>query len=397
MKFPPAIVLGLLLVASAFAAPDPDKVARTVILDETAVKNLRLETAEATEVPFEETIFALGRIEVLPGKRAVLSSRIAGRAVKVLALPDHEVKAGDPLVIIESRQPGEPPPQITLTAPLSGFVTELAVAPGEPVNPDKPLLAIVDLATVYALAAVPEHLADQVRRGQRVRITSPGWPGEVWETQVEHVGALADAATGTIEAACHVNNEGLWLRPGMRVEFHLITRTRPDVLAVPRGAVQGDGGNRFVFVSDVELKNAFVKSPVVVGSQNDQFTEIVSGVFAGDPVVTRGSYSLSFAGKGSVSLKDALDAAHGHEHNADGSEIGAQDRAHGAAEHEDHGHDHGHAPKAGLSVLTLASLAGNAVLLVLLAVAAARRPAAADSAAGSDNAPNPKGDSGNAE
>lgn len=383
-KILPFVPAGLALCSGVLLGrPDPGKIARTVILDETAVKNLRIETAEATEVPFEETIFALGRIDVLPGSRAVLSSRIAGRAVKVLALPDHEVKAGDPLVVVEGRQPGEPPPQITLAAPIDGFVTELAVAPGEPVSPDKPLLTLIDLTTVYALAAVPEHLADQVRRGQRARITSPGWPGEVWESQVEHVGALADPDGGTIEAAFHVNNEGLWLRPGMRVEFHLVTRTRPDVLAVPRGAVQGEGGNRFVFVADVELTNAFVKSPVVVGAQDDRYTEILSGVFPGDPVVTRGSYFLGFAGKGSVSLKEALDAAHGHEHNADGSEIGTEGGARGIDGHPSHPHRDASGP--GLSGLTLASLAGNAVLLVLLAVAARRRPVAGPNAANPDS------------
>lgn len=388
---------GLSLAADALAAkPDPDKIARTVILDETAVKNLRIETAEATEVPFEETLFALGRVDVLPGNRAVLSSRIAGRALKVMAQPDHEVKAGDPLVVVESRQPGDPPPQITLTAPISGFVTELAVTAGEPVNPDKPLLAIVDLSMVYALAAVPEHLAAQVRPGQPARVTSPGWPGEVWETQVEHIGALADADAGTIEAAFHVKNEGLWLRPGMRLEFNLITRTRPEVLAVPKAAVQGEGGNRFVFVADVELKNAFVKSPVVIGAQNDQFTEILTGVFAGDPVVTRGSYSLSFAGKGSVSLKDALDAAHGHEHNADGSEITREGGANAAGAHgSDHDHgpgpDHTAASNAGMSALTMASFAGNGVLLLLLALAAWRRPATTPSVPATDNAPTLQG------
>ena len=73
-----------------------------------------LEIAEAEDQTFEETLHALGKIEAFPGKRQSVSSRIAGRAVRVLALPDHEVKAGDPLVVVESRQPGEPPPQLLL-------------------------------------------------------------------------------------------------------------------------------------------------------------------------------------------------------------------------------------------------------------------------------------------
>ncbi len=362
----------LLAGAGGLRAADPAKAARlanTVFLDETGVRNLRLQTVEAEEQTFEETLFALGRIEVLPGKRATLSSRIAGRALKVLARPDHAVRAGEPLIVIESRQPGEPPPQITLVAPMDGLVVDLAVAPGDPVSPDKALLGIVDLSTVYALARVPEHPADRLRPGQAVRVTSPGWPGETWETRVEHLGAVADPVSGTLEVACHVNNEGTWLRPGMRAEFNLVTKTRVAAMAVPRSAVQGEGANRFVFVVDESVPNAFVRVPVVVNAMNDRFADITQGLLPGDRVVTTGAYSLAFAGKGSVSLKEALDAAHGHEHNEDGSEVVRGQKSTGQPDD----HDHDGPAKKGMSPLTLFSLIGNAVLLGVLLITVFRR------------------------
>jgi hypothetical protein len=156
----------------------------------------------------------------------------------------------------------------------------------------------------------------------------------------------------------------------MRLEFDIITRTRPGLMSVPKAAVQGEGANRFVFVVDDVVPHAFVKVPVVVGGMNDQFVEVPEGLFPGDKVVTTGAYSLAFAGKGSVSLKEALDAAHGHEHNEDGSEMVEGQKAAGHA--EDDGHDHGTPGGAGLSGLTLFSLLGNGVLLVLLVVATVR-------------------------
>lgn len=365
-----------LLLAAAIGtaqAADSAKAARlanTVFLDEIGVKNLRLETVEVEEQVFEETVFALGRIEVLPGRKSVVSSRIPGRAVQVKARPDHAVKAGDPLVVVESRQAGDPPPQVVLTSPMDGLIAELDVVEGDPVSPDKALLAVVDLSTVYALARVPVHLASRMRPGLRARVTSSGWPGETWETKVEHLGALADPVSGTLEVACHLDNQGVWLRPGMPVEFHLITGRRTDVMAVPRTAVQGDGADRFLFVAHDSIPNAFVRVPVVVGAVNDRLAEITLGLFPGDKVVTTGAYSLAFAGKGSVSLKEALDAAHGHEHNEDGSERVQGQKAAGHA--EDDGHDHGTPGGAGLSGLTLFSLLGNGVLLVLLVVATVR-------------------------
>ena len=361
-----------LLLAAAVGtvqAADSAKAARlanTVFLDEFGVKNLRLQTVEVEEQVFEETVFALGRIEVLPGRKAVVSSRISGRAVQVKARPDHTVKAGDPLIVVESRQAGDPPPQIILTAPMDGLVVELDIAAGGPVSPDKALLAVVDLSTAYAIARVPVHLASLVKPGQAVRVTSSGWPGETWETKIEHLGALADPVSGTLEVACHLNNQEVWLRPGMPVEFSLITGKR----TVPRIAVQGEGADRFIYVSHDSIPNAFVRVPVVVGAVNDRFVEITQGLLPGDKVVTTGAYSLAFAGKGSVSLKEALDAAHGHEHNEDGSEIGKDQKTAGPA--EDDGHNHGASGGAKLSGLTLFSLIGNVVLLVLLVIASWR-------------------------
>ncbi|NJM37533.1 MAG: hypothetical protein HC845_06530 [Akkermansiaceae bacterium] len=61
---------------------------------------------------------------------------------------------------------------------------------------------------------------------------------------------------------------------------------------------------------------------------NDRFVEITNGLFPADEVVTKGAYSLSFAGGGSgISLKEALDAAHGHEHAEDGSELTPEKKA----------------------------------------------------------------------
>jgi cobalt-zinc-cadmium efflux system membrane fusion protein len=115
------------------------------------------------------------------------------------------------------------------------------------------------------------------------------------------------------------------LRPGLRAEFSIVVETRTDVVTVPRSALQGDPAGRFVYVKDFDVPNAFVKTPVVVGKSNDRVVEIVSGLLPADEVVTQGAYSLAFVGGGGISLKDALDAAHGHDHAPDGSELKATD------------------------------------------------------------------------
>lgn len=364
------LLLALLATASTAFAAERDRAASTVILDEAAVKNLNIETVEATEGDFEETLFALGRIHVLPGRRAVVSSRVPGRALNVSARPDHPVKQGDEVVLIESRQPGDPPPSVSLKAPIDGLIAELKVVPGQPVTPDDSLLSIVDLSVVYAVAQVPEHLAASLREGLPAHIRVAALPERVFEAQLEHTGTLADEEAGALEAAFNVPNPDLLLRPGMRAEFSIVVSKRAGVLSVPREAVQGDPASRFVYVRDFELKNAFVKAPVQIGAENDRFVEITNGLFPGDEVVTRGAYALAFAGRGSVSLKEALDAAHGHAHNPDGSEMTPEQRAAAAAgKSGDGGHSHEH----GFTPLTIFFAATSALFLLLLILSLALR------------------------
>ena len=369
------LVCFLCLATTALAAVSPEEAAVTVILDETGVKNLRIETVEAEETEFEETVFALGRIKVAPGHRAVVSSRVPGRVLTVRAHIDTKIEKDAEVAVIESRQPGDPPPSIRLTAPLSGMVSAVKIVPGQPVTPDASLVEIIDLREVHAVAAVPEHLVGRLHVGQTAHIRVLAVPGRSFEAKLAHLGAEADAKSGTLEAAFHIENPDGLLRPDMRAEFSIVLSKREGVMSIPRAALQGDATNRTVYRKHYDnlLKNTFVRVPVQIGAMNDRFVEVVAGLVAGDEVVTTGAYSLGFAGKGSDSLKAALDAAHGHEHAEDGSELSSgQKSGSKASGSQDHG-----TGGPGLSKLTLFSLVSNGLLLVLLVAAMRRKTGAA--------------------
>ena len=214
-----------------------------------------------------------------------------------------------------------------------------------------------------AAAAVPEPAAGKLLAGQKARIRVSAAGDTVFEAVLVHLGAAVDPANGTLEAAFHLPNPENRLRPGMRAEFSIVTSQRSGVTTIPRSALQGDPSNRFVFVKDYDLPDAFVKTTIATGATNDQSVEVLSGLLPGDEVVTKGGYSLAFAGKGSVSLKEALDAAHGHPHNEDGTEMSKEQQAAqsgGSADGRAHAHGAFEAP------LTKLFAATTALLLLLL-------------------------------
>ncbi len=361
-------ILSLALTASLSAA-DAARAADTVVLDATGVQNLRIKTVAVEENDFEESVFSLGRIEAKPGNVAAVSSRIDGRVVALSAFPGDRVAVGAEVAKVESRQPGNPPPVISLRAPLGGLVTHLDVRLGDPVEPAKALLEITDLSEVYAVARVPEHIAGRLKPGAKSFITISALPEGKFEGQLLRFGTSADPVGGTIDAIFSLPNSDHLLRPGMRAEFSIVIARRANVVSVPLSALQGEPSRRFVYVKDFGLANAFVKTAVVVGQSNDRFVEIVSGLLPADEVVTQGAYSLAFAGSGSVSLKEALDAAHGHAHAADGSELGSAAKKNTAAAGGD-GHAHGDEPHESQSPFWMIV---SGVLFVLLLVTGFRK------------------------
>ena len=270
-------------------AIDPGRAADTIILDETGVQNLRIETVEVEERDFESTVFAIGRIKEIPSKRSVLSSRISGRAIKVNAFEGDRVEEGQVLVEVESRQPGNPPPTIPVKASQSGLVIASHVRVGQPVEPDAEMLDISDRSEMWAIAKIPEKEAAMMKVGTPARIRVHAIGGEPIIAELTRFGIEADPEAGTVEGIFQIPNPEEKLQPGMRVEFAVITGIREEVMAVPRTAVQGDPAGRVVYVKDFDLPNAFVRAPVVLGEQNDEYVEVVNGLFPGDEVVTQGS------------------------------------------------------------------------------------------------------------
>ncbi len=357
----------LALLVTAQGA-DPQRTANTIVLDEAGVKNLRIETLEVEETDFEESIFSLGRVEAIPSKRSGVSSRISGRIVELMVAPGDAVEAGQAVARLESRQPGDPPPTITLKAAGSGLVTKGEITLGQPLEPETTLLEITDLSEVWAIARVPEHVAGRMKPGTSAYIKVAALPDEKFDGELLRFGTEADRENGTIDAIFKLPNPKLTIRPGMRAEFSIVLGKREGVMSVPRAALQGESASRFVYVKDFDLPNAFIKTPVILGESNDRFSEIVSGLLPGDSVVTRGAYSLSFAGTSSISLKEALDAAHGHEHAADGSELTAENKSGTPAAAGAEG-DHAHEAGGGNPMWMYAS----GVLFVLLLISIATR------------------------
>lgn len=377
-------IAALLFSIPAVRAADT---AGPVILTELGVKNLGLETVVVEEADFERTTFALARTEALPEKRSVLSSRIPGRVVESRLKVGAYVAKGEKLVLLEGRQPGEPPPTVWLTAPADGTIIAVNTSLGAPVEPTDILAEIADLGTLYLIATLPQAVAGKVGPGTEARVHFPLRPDRKYtatllqfaacpcpdpacalgQTINSRSGGSEEGDRSTAGVIFTLENPDNQLRPGMNAECAIVMEKRPGVLSVPREAVQGRPANRHVYVKNQTLSNAFDRVAVQTGMTGGDRVEIVAGLFPGDEVVTRGSYSLGFAGGGGgPSLKEAMDAAHGHDHNEDGSEKAPGVSAEDANKSPNAGgHAHGGSAGGGREIFFMSATAILALLLVL--------------------------------
>jgi multidrug efflux pump subunit AcrA (membrane-fusion protein) len=377
------------LVFSAAPATEP------VILTEQGVKNLGIQTAVVEEANFELTTFALGRTEAIPEKRSILSSRIPGRVAETRLKIGAYVEKGEKLVLLESRQPGDPPPSIWLTAPASGTIISVNTSLGAPVEASDSLAEIADLGTIYLIATMPQATAGKIKQGTQARVRFPIRPDKEYTATLLKYAACAcpdpacalgqnlstrsdddEVDLNTAGVVFTVENPDNQLRRGMNAECTIIMEKREGVLSVPREAIQGSPSSRHVYVKHMTIPNAFDRVSVTTGITSGDRVEILDGLFPGDEVVTRGSYSLGFAGGGSgVSLKEAMDAAHGHEHNEDGTEMTPEQKA--AAAKSDGGDDHAHS-EGGISTREILLMVSTGVLALLLVIVSLRRSSNTD-------------------
>lgn len=184
---------------------------------------------------------------------------------------------------------------ISIASPLGGTVVDRHVSVGQAVTLGNELMTIMNLASVIIEAQLPESQAGRVRAGQRLIARIAGAPDGVFEGKVESVGTTVDPAKRTVAVRARVTNTGARLMHEMAVDVRIVAGGSKEALLVPVSALVDDEGMKVVYVKEGER---YERRPVTVGTINYQFAEILSGVEAGEEVVTAGAYQLKNMQKG---------------------------------------------------------------------------------------------------
>jgi membrane fusion protein, heavy metal efflux system len=181
--------------------------------------------------------------------------------------------------------------QLTVTAPVSGSITTLAVTPGTMINdPTQPIMTIADLSTVWVTAMVPEKDVAAISKNQDADVALAAYPDRVLHGKVLFVSDVIEPDTRRNKVRIAFANADHALKPNMFATVTL-TAAQQSRIILPSSALLMNNDRTSVFVAVAPW--TFERRTVDPELDEGTSVAIRSGLNAGDQVVVKGGILLN--------------------------------------------------------------------------------------------------------
>ncbi|HID49864.1 MAG TPA: efflux RND transporter periplasmic adaptor subunit, partial [Chromatiales bacterium] len=312
---------------------DGEEDGSTVTIKPEVVQNLGVRTAVAERTRLWRGIDTVGYVDYDESKLTHVHLRTKGWVEKLYVESEgDQVKQGDPILEIYSPELvnaqeeyvqavrlanksmlrasrdrlvalGIPPDQIrqlaktrtikqrvTIYASQDGVVATLPIREGMYVKPETRIMSLADLSSVWVLAEVFERQANWVRTGNPAEIRLSYLPGREWEGKVQYIYPSLDPKTRTLRVRMRFDNPNDALKPNMYANVKIYGGAKDDIIVIPLEALIRTGREERVLIALGEGR--FEARPVRSGIESGEWVEIVSGLQAGEKVVTSGQFLI---------------------------------------------------------------------------------------------------------
>ncbi|HUG52836.1 MAG TPA: efflux RND transporter periplasmic adaptor subunit [Vicinamibacteria bacterium] len=177
----------------------------------------------------------------------------------------------------------------TVTAPFAGRVTVRKVQPGQNLKLGEELFTFADFDPLVARIFLPEREVLGLAAGREVRLTLRAAGETRFRGRIRQVSPVVDTASGTVKVTVEAVQPPAQVRPGAFVSVEVLRETRTDALLVPRPAIVRELQEAYVFVAEGKTAR---KRIVELGLEEGDRVEVLSGLAAGETVVTAGQGGL---------------------------------------------------------------------------------------------------------
>ena len=276
---------------------EPNEVGR-VDLNEKKVENAKFDVEVAGPAKIKATLQLYGKITLNEDTVANVSPRYPGVVKAVSKRLGDRVQKGEVLAVIESNDSLR---DYQVISEISGTIIKKRVTIGEVVRDDTPIFTVADLSTVWVDFSVFPQDFGRLKEGQIVQINYAD--NIIAATgKITYIAPFGSENTQSMVARAVLQNPDGVLRPGLFVTAELRIEEINVPVAVRPAAIQSLDEKAVVFVAEGA---AFEARKVELGTRDDNYVEVVSGLDAGDRYVAGNSFLLKAElGKGQVQDSD---------------------------------------------------------------------------------------------
>jgi len=190
-----------------------------------------------------------------------------------------------------------------IRSPIAGVVTDRPLYAGETPAPGAPLITVMDTSALLAKVHLSQPQAQLLKIGDLASVAVPGLTDSV-PGKIDLVSPALDPGSTTVEVWIRLENPKGVLRPGTAVHVSIAGRTVPEAVVVPSVSVvvTTSGKSTVIIIGSDGVAH---QTAVTTGLSDAGQTQIVSGLKAGQQVVTTGAASLDDGTK--VKVESAAD------------------------------------------------------------------------------------------
>lgn len=260
----------------------------------TAQYNLSTQTYKRENILYHEGIssraeYQVAYAQMLKDKANLDSLKIKKNSIIKVYAQRVALYGGNESTILKAAATKRIYPYITLCANKHGVVVFRKVNQGEIVDQNKELFNIADLSTIWLVGYAFEKDAPLLKVGQDVTGMFEEQEGKTVKGKLSYVASMLDPDKKTLEVIADIPNKDYSIKPNMYSEMVVNTGTI-SALAVPNTALQKYGDYTFVYVKIAP--HTYEERKVIIGQQNDEYSEVKSGLDIGEEIVSQGGFSL---------------------------------------------------------------------------------------------------------
>lgn len=187
----------------------------------------------------------------------------------------------------------------TLRAPFAGQLGLRQVNLGQIVKEGDAIVTLQTIDPIYVDFSLPQQQFSVLASGTEIQVTTDAAPGQIFRGKIDAVNPEIDQVTRSVRVRATIANTGEKLRPGMFANVEVLLPSEQEVLAIPATAVLYAPYGDTVFVIEEkrdektgQVQKVLRQQIVRLGDARGDFVAVVSGLKAGETVVTSGVFKL---------------------------------------------------------------------------------------------------------